>query len=64
MERKYDVVIVGAGPAGVFACYELLKKHTGLKIAIVDMGNSFSKRMPSALSTESKLIVKKGLDRS
>src|SRR3989344_4155613 len=47
MERKYDVVIVGAGPAGVFACYELLKKHTGLKIAIVDMGNSFSKRMPS-----------------
>ncbi len=41
---KYDVIIVGAGPAGLFACYELLKSDKKLKIALLDMGNKLSKR--------------------
>jgi hypothetical protein len=41
---KYDVIIVGAGPAGLFACYELIKKSKGIKIALVEMGKSMSKR--------------------
>ncbi|RQD79927.1 FAD-binding protein, partial [Methanosalsum natronophilum] len=32
----YDVVIVGAGPAGLFAAHELA--DIGLNILIVDMG--------------------------
>ena len=34
----YDVVIVGAGPAGLFTAYELITKNNKLKIAILDKG--------------------------
>lgn len=37
-KMKYDVVIVGAGPAGLFSAYELITKNEKLKIAIVDRG--------------------------
>ena len=32
----YDVVIVGAGPAGLFTAYELIEKNKKLKICILD----------------------------
>ena len=32
MIMKYDVVIVGAGPAGLFSAYELITKNKKLKI--------------------------------
>ena len=28
---KYDVIIVGAGPGGIFSAYELMKKKPELK---------------------------------
>ncbi|MBP5683995.1 MAG: FAD-dependent oxidoreductase, partial [Bacilli bacterium] len=34
----YDVVIVGAGPAGLFAAYELITKKEGIKVLLVDQG--------------------------
>lgn len=43
-KNKFDVVVVGAGPAGIFACYELIKKNNNLKIALVDKGNRIEKR--------------------
>ncbi len=41
---KYDVIVVGSGPGGIFAAYELCKKNDKLKIAVFEAGNSLEKR--------------------
>lgn len=41
---KYDVIIIGAGPGGIFSAYELIQKNKDLKIAIFEAGNSLEKR--------------------
>lgn len=43
----YDVAIVGAGPAGIFATLEILKKSPKIKVALIDMGEKIEKRKPS-----------------
>ena len=40
----YDVIIVGAGPGGIFAAYELKKQRKELKIAVFEAGFALSKR--------------------
>lgn len=35
---NYDVIIVGAGPGGIFSAYELIKKNQRLKIAVFEAG--------------------------
>lgn len=42
--KQYDVVIVGAGPAGLFAAYELITKKSDLKILLLDKGRLATKR--------------------
>lgn len=42
---KYDVVIVGAGPAGLFNAYELITNNPKLKIAILEKGFFVKKRV-------------------
>lgn len=42
---KYDVVIIGAGPAGLFSAYELITKNKKLKVALLDRGSSVAKRV-------------------
>ena len=41
---KYDVVIVGAGPGGIFSAYELIKLYPELKIAVFEQGHELKKR--------------------
>ena len=41
---KYDVVIIGAGPGGIFAAYELVKECSNLKIAVFEAGHELAKR--------------------
>ncbi len=41
---KYDVIIVGAGPGGIFAAYELMQKKPELKVAVFEAGHSLGKR--------------------
>ena len=41
---KYDVIIVGAGPGGIFSSYELVKLNPNLKIAVFESGYSLEKR--------------------
>ena len=42
---KYDVIIIGAGPAGLFSAYELITKNKKLKIALLDKGSSVEHRI-------------------
>ena len=39
MEKNYDVILVGAGPAGIFCAYELITKNKDLKVLLVEKGN-------------------------
>ena len=41
---KYDVVIIGAGPGGIFGAYELMKKAPDLKVGVFEAGNTLDKR--------------------
>ena len=41
---RYDAVIIGAGPGGIFSAYELTKENNGLKIAVFERGNPLEKR--------------------
>lgn len=40
----YDVIIIGAGPGGIFAAYELTKENSDLRIAVLEGGHALEKR--------------------
>jgi len=42
--KNYDVIIVGAGPGGIFSAYELTKENKGLKVAVFELGKALEKR--------------------
>lgn len=41
---KYDIIIIGAGPGGIYSAYELTKDRSDLKIAVFEAGNPLEKR--------------------
>ena len=41
---QYDIIIVGAGPGGIFSAYELAKERPELKIAVFEAGHALEKR--------------------
>ena len=42
--KNYDVAIVGAGPGGIYAAYELMKKDPALSVVVLEAGHSLEKR--------------------
>ena len=40
----YDVIIIGAGPGGIFSAYELVSKAPGMKVAVFEAGRSLEER--------------------
>ena len=44
INMNYDVIIIGAGPGGIFSAYELLQLNKELKIAVFEAGHSLDKR--------------------
>lgn len=41
---KYDVIIVGAGPAGIFTALETIRKNSEKRILMIEMGRQIEKR--------------------
>ena len=41
---NYDVLIIGAGPGGIFSAYELVLRSPNLKIGVFEAGHPLSKR--------------------
>ena len=41
---EYDVIIIGAGPGGIFSAYELMKKSPETRVAVFEEGNTLEKR--------------------
>ncbi len=44
MEKRADVIIVGAGPGGIFCAYELMQKRPDLRLVMIEKGRSIEKR--------------------
>jgi uncharacterized FAD-dependent dehydrogenase len=44
LNMQYDVIIIGAGPGGIFAAYELMQHKPELKVAVFEAGHALNKR--------------------
>ena len=44
MNSNYDVTIIGAGPGGIFTAYELTRRSSGLRIAVLEAGHELARR--------------------
>lgn len=42
--KKYDVIIIGAGPSGIFCAYELVNKRPEIKVLIIEKGRRIEER--------------------
>ena len=40
----YDVIIIGAGPGGIFTAYELTRLNPTLKVAVLEAGHALNRR--------------------
>ena len=41
---QYDVIIIGAGPGGIFAAYELLQHKPNIRVAVFEAGHALDRR--------------------
>ncbi len=47
MPNKYDVAIIGGGPAGIFSAYELVKKNPSTNVVLIEEGKDiYSRQCP------------------
>ena len=45
MNKKYDVIIIGAGPSGIFCAYELKRANKDISVLMIEKGRSIEKRV-------------------
>ena len=43
--NKYDLIVVGAGPSGIFLCHEYKKLNPKVRILLIDQGRPVEKRV-------------------
>lgn len=51
MKERYDVIVIGAGPAGIFTALELTRKEKNIDILIIDKGRTIEHRSCPARTT-------------
>ena len=56
MKENYDVLIIGAGPAGLYTAYGLVKEKPELNIIIIEKGNSIEKRVCPAIKNKTNCV--------
>ena len=44
-KKDYDVIIIGAGPTGIFTAMEFVKKEAELNILILEKGTDLDRRV-------------------
>ena len=60
--KKYDVVIVGAGPAGIYCAYELIEKNPKLNVLLIEKGfDIFNRRCPVLEHKIAKCPINRGV---
>ena len=60
--NKYDVVIVGAGPAGIYCAYELVEKNPKLNVLLIEKGyDIFNRRCPVLEHKIAKCPINRGV---
>ena len=42
--KNYDVIIIGAGPSGIFCAYELIHAKKDLKVLMIEKGRRIENR--------------------
>lgn len=57
-EQNYDTIIGGAGPAGIFAAYELVQLDPTLQVALFEKGRVLSERNCPAFKTQKCVFCK------
>lgn len=62
--KKYDCIVVGAGPTGIYACYELMRKCPSLKVLLIDKGHNITNRHCPILEKKIKKCPKDSLGNS
>lgn len=56
LSKSYDLIIVGAGPAGIFTALELVKQDSGLDILMLEKGEDIDKRGCPAKEKDIKCV--------
>ena len=44
-QKNYDVIIIGAGPSGIFCAYKLIEKKPDMKILMIEKGRPIVMRV-------------------
>ena len=52
--ENFDVIVVGAGPCGIYLCYELVEKNPSLKVLLLDKGKDIYHRTCPILEGKTK----------
>ena len=61
---NYDIIIIGAGPSGIFCAYELLEHKKDLKVLMIEKGRRIENRQCPKRKTKKKRSVRSEEKRS